>query len=396
MVTASDIFIGRQPVFNRNLELAAYELLFRSHGSERSAEFDCPDHATETVISNAVLGFGMEKLVGPFKAYVNFPESFFHEEVDPPFNSKFIVIEVLENIRPTEQVISGLQRLKNLGFKIALDDFVFKREYLPLLDLADVIKIEVNKISLDKIDLLCSSIRRITDAKLLAEKVETQEVYQACLNAGCDLFQGYFFAKPDVLQGKKISAARLNLLELLKAITEPNVNLEDLESIIKRDVGLSHKLLKMAWHYRSRTMPEFSDIRQVVVFFGLRRVQAWSTMLSLSSTGEVVPEVFVMALTRAEFMRTVAIEEGLGFEDSFYLAGLFSLLDVIMNQPMEDALIQLPLDNRIIEGVINESGDYGRLLNMAKSFEQSKMQDRGAAYGAVYLQAFREALAVLT
>ncbi|WP_373019546.1 EAL and HDOD domain-containing protein [Thiomicrorhabdus sp.] len=394
-MTTADIFIGRQPVIDRNRDLVAYELLFRGSDSHDSAKFDCPDRATESVISNALLGFGIDELVGPYKAYVNFPESFFHAEVEPPFNPNFIVIEVLENIRPTEEVIAGLKRLKSLGFQIALDDFVFKKEYVPFLKLADIIKIEANRLSIDKIPLLFSKIKNLTKAKLLAEKVETREIYQACMNAGCDLFQGYFFAKPDVLKGKKISVAKFNLLELLKGVSDPNISLEELETIVERDVGLSHKLLKMARQYRTSDMPEFSNIREVLMFFGLKRVQAWSTMISMECAGEVVPEIFVMALTRATFMREVAIRECLPFENTFYLAGLFSLLDVIMNQPLEQALSQLPLQQRIVDGLLEERGDYGRLLNIAKSFEQSEAQQSRVNYGDVYLRAFKETLKIL-
>jgi EAL and modified HD-GYP domain-containing signal transduction protein len=131
------------------------------------------------------------------------------------------------------------------------------------------------------------------------------------------------------------------------------------------------------------------------MFFGLKRVQAWSTMISMECAGEVVPEIFVMALTRATFMREVAIRECLPFENTFYLAGLFSLLDVIMNQPLEQALSQLPLQQRIVDGLLEERGDYGRLLNIAKSFEQSEAQQSRVNYGDVYLRAFKETLKIL-
>ncbi|MDX1347158.1 MAG: EAL domain-containing protein [Thiomicrorhabdus chilensis] len=387
----SDIFVGRQPIFDKNSQLVAYELLFRGDASQNQANFECADTATETVIYNAMLGIGLDELVGPHQAYVNFPENFFHAEVDPAFSPQYIVIEVLEDVRPTPEVIEGLSQLKDLGFQIALDDFIFKKEYVPFLKLADVIKLEMHKVPLEKIPLLFSKIKKITQATLLAEKVETREIYKACLNSGCDLFQGYFFAKPEIVEGKKVSVAKLNLLDLLQKIADPQIALNELQLVVERDVGLSHKLLKMAYQYRTRSMPEFDTIKEVMMLFGLKRVQSWTTMLSMAAVNDVVPEVFVMALTRAIFMREIALKERLPAEESYYLAGLFSLLDVIMGQPLEKVLNQLPLSRSIVDGILEEEGDYGRLLNMAKGFEQSKMQKHRSDYGTFYLQAFNDA-----
>lgn len=391
VVSNADIFIGRQPIFDRNGQLNAYELLFRDGLSHNQAVFDCEQTATETVIHNAILGFGLEELVGPYKAFVNFPQSFFHPEVDPAFSPEFIVIEVLERVEPTEEVVAGLLALKEKGFQIALDDFIFKPEFVPFLQLADIIKLEMHTLSADKVALLCQKIRKVSRAKLLAEKVETREIYEACLAAGCDLFQGYFFARPDIVQGRKVSVAKLNLLMLLQKITDPQISLDELQAVVQRDVGLSHKLLKMARQYRTRRMPEFDTLREVMQLFGLKRVQAWATMLSLSAVDEVVPEVFVMALTRALFMRQMAIREGLPGEEGFYLTGLFSLLDTIMGQPMEEALKPLPLSHLIVEGILLGEGDHGRLLKLAQAFEHSQTQVQRSEAGALYLQAFQEA-----
>lgn len=390
-MSETHIFIGRQPIFDKKGQLTAYELLFRENSNKNSAGIDNPEQATEAVINNAILGFGLDELVGPHKAYINFPESFFHAEVDPPFSPEFVVIEVLEDVRPTPEVIAGLHQLKALGYTIALDDFIFKKEFIPFLKLADIIKLELNTLSHEKITLLTTKIRKVTQARLLAEKVETQAVYNACLEGGFDLFQGYFFAKPDIVKAKNVAVGKLNLMLLLQKISDPNINLDDLKLIVEQDVGLSHKLLKMALQYRQQTMPEFETIKEVMMLFGLKRVQSWTTMLSMTSVDDVVPEVFVMALSRAIFMREVAIQDRLAAVDSYYLTGLLSLLDVITHQPLEKVLNELPLNPAMIEGILQQKGDYWRILNMAKSFENATNQSNPSEYSILYLQSFKEA-----
>jgi len=390
VLSDSDIFIGKQPIFDKNNQVVAYELLFRGGVKHNSASFECEDQATETVIHNALLGFGLDELVGSNKAFINFPESFFCAGVDPVFSADSVVVELLETVRPTDEVIAALQELKDQGFQIALDDFVFKKEFIPFLKLADIIKLEVMNLSVEKVPLLFSKIRNVTNAKLLAEKVETKELHQACLEAGCELFQGYYYAKPEIVEGKKVSVARINLLDLLYQINNPNIALEELQAIIERDVGLTHKLLRMAKAYRTRSMPEFNTIREVLTLFGLKRVQSWTTMLSLATIDEVVPEVFVTALSRAIFMRNIALKEGLLSSESFYLAGMFSLLDVIMGQPLDNVLQQLPISQLIIDGLLERNGDYGRLIELAESYEKGQPDIEDAELGQMYLQAFQQ------
>lgn len=386
----SDIFIGKQPIFDKTNQVIAYELLFRGGVQNNSANFECEDQATQTVIHNALLGFGLDELVGSNKAFINFPESFFCPGVDPVFSADSIVIELLEHVRPTEDVITALQELKEKGYEIALDDFVFKKEFIPFLKLADIIKVDVFNVSLDKVPLLFSKIKNVTRAKLLAEKVETREIYQACSDAGCELFQGYYFAKPEIVQGKKVSVARINLLDLLYQINNPNIALEELQAIIERDIGLTHKLLRMAKAYRTHAMPEFNTIREVLTLFGLKRVQSWTTMLSISSIDEVVSEVFITALSRAIFMRNLALKEGLMNPESFYLAGMFSLLDVIMGQPLETVLQQLPISQFIIDGLLEKQGDYGRLIEVTESYERGLSDGDDQEIATLYLQAFQQ------
>jgi EAL and modified HD-GYP domain-containing signal transduction protein len=202
-------------------------------------------------------------------------------------------------------------------------------------------------------------------------------------------FQGYYFAKPEIVTGKQLGVGKINLMQLLEKIVDPELHLSDLEKVIERDVGLSLKILKMADQYRSARMPQFTTLKEVLSLFGLKRVQSWATMMSLTALDDVIPEVFTLARLRAVFMRNVAQNEHLPGIDSFYLAGLLSMLDVIVGQHLEDALMMVPIHEDIKQGLLNGHGEYGRLLNVAESFEKNRA-DEHQHYAIFYFDALKE------
>ena len=228
-------------------------------------------------------------------------------------------IEVLEDIPPTEKVIESINQLKAQGYLIALDDFVYRKRLIPFILAADIIKFDIENVRLKNLKPLFEKIRQISEVKILAERVETREAYQACLDAGADYFQGFYFAKPEVVAGKQMSVGRQNLMLLMTKITDERINLDDLQFIIERDVGLSHKIMKMAQHYRTVGIPEFTCMKEVMMLFGLGRVQSWATLLAMCSIDDMNPEVFNLALVRAIFMRKLAESQSLPNVDSFYL-----------------------------------------------------------------------------
>lgn len=384
------MFVGRQPIFDRKSELFAYELLFRGGFNPNEAEFDSATEATATVVNNSIMGFGLEEIVGNDKAFINFPQSFFHPDSELCFSPENIICEILENVEPTEGVLQGLDKLKKQGFTFALDDFVFKQKFIPFIKLSDYIKIDIETLSLEKIPLILKKIKGITTAKLVAERVETKEQLQVCMDAGFDYFQGYFFAKPEIISGKKLDITRTLLMELLSKLTDEDIMLDELVDIIAKDVGLTHKLLKLATQYRTRNMPTFSTIKEVVVLFGFKRVKSWAAMISMGGLNDISPETFNIARIRAIFMRNCAQHECLEQIDSFYLTGLLSLMDTILGQPMEKALSQLPLNDDIMNGILNNEGDHGRLLDLIKSFEHGDPDQSNPAIIPIYLKSVKE------
>ena len=382
-------FVGRQPILDGNNHIYGYELLFRGGLTPTTAEFDNANSATATVIRNAMMNVGLTELVGDAKAFINFPEAFFLEAKEPIFHHAQTVIEVLEDVPPTEQVVASIKYLKELGYTIALDDFIFKKRFVPFIQMADIIKFDIEHVKPEKLKPLFDKVKSMTNVIILAERVETKEMFEHCKAAGADLFQGYYFAKPEIVTGKQLGVGKINLMLLLEKIVDASLHLDDLEKVIEMDVGLSIKILKMADQYRSARMPSFSTLKEVLSLFGLKRVQSWASMIALTSLDDVIPEVFNLARLRAIFMRNVAHDESLMNVDTFYLAGLFSMLDVIMGQTLEEALSHIPISDAIKAGLLDGQGEYGRLLNIAASFEANRA-DKFQEYATFYFNALKE------
>ncbi|SIN90789.1 diguanylate phosphodiesterase [Sulfurivirga caldicuralii] len=364
--------IGRQPIYNREGSVFAYEFLFRDHAL--SVQDVDPDRATAQVLDTFLMANGVRRLTGGKKAFINFPPAFFEGPFQPPaFGPQTIVIEILETVPATEKVMQTLRALKRMGYTLALDDFVLKSEHQSLLNLADIIKVEILGLTPQQIRHVAKTVRKYTDAALLAEKVETPEIHRACLDGGYDYFQGYFYAKPVTLKTETIEASKLVLLQLLGRINNPNAHLQELAGLVGNDPGLSSRLLLLANQQNTDSAQDlhFHSIFQVLHFFGINRVKAWVSMISLAQFEDLDPEVLRLALIRAHFMARSAAENGED-EDSYYLAGLLSKLDVITQVDMATLLQQMPLDEALKLALLEKQGPMGQLLLSVEKMEQNK------------------------
>ncbi len=390
-----DIFIGRQPIFTKNNNLFGYELLFRNGLDPTRALIECDNIATATVINNAMMDLDFSKIVGNAKAFINFSEDFFTHYVEPCFSPDNIIIEVLEDVPPTPAVIETIKKLKSLGFKIALDDFVFKPQFIPFLQQADIIKIDIENRAVDKLPTIFQKISKFTKAKLLAERVETKEQYDVCKLAGISYFQGYYFAKPEIIKGKKLDISSLHLLELMKKLSDKNITIPELEAVISQDIGLSHKLLKLAVQHQTNSMPEIDSIKRLLNLFGLNKVKSWATTISLTNFDGIVPEVFNIARTRAIFLKHYAQHHKLEQPDTLYLVGLFSLIDTILSQPMDAILDKLPLSDSVKDSLLTREGEIGKALLIIESLERNQSiasDDFEGVHKKFYISALKESL----
>lgn len=365
-----DIFVARQPIFDRNLSVYGYELLFRANTEENQAVILGGDEASAQVMMGAFGDMGLSDVVGKHYAFVNFTEGLLLRENQPFFPRKQVVIEVLENVQVTPKLIQAVRHLKELGYKIALDDYVFNPDFAPLEAYADILKIDILAVGPKK---LIEHAKRLKnhDLKLLAERVETREQYEFCMKLGFDYFQGYFFSKPKIVTGKRLPNNKLLLLELLSKVYDPDVDMHKLSDIISLDVGLSQKLLKFVAEGYPKYQP-ISSIHDAVLRFGLDRLKSWTSMLVLSGVDDKPIELFQTSLIRAKCCELIGEKVGHHSKDSYFIVGLFSTLDAVMESSMQELLEKLKLESHVEQALLNYQGLMGETLELVIGLEKGK------------------------
>lgn len=278
-----DVYVARQPIFDINQKVQAYELLFRSGLDNFFPDID-GDVATSKVISNSFISIGLDELTKGKKAFINFTRKLIVNGAASALPKEVMTIEVLESIEPDEEVLEALFILKHQGYTIALDDFVLKPKFQPFIDLADIIKIDfMGTKKIDRWRIVNSyESKGIT---FLAEKIETSEEFHEAKDIGYTLFQGYFFCKPEIIQGTDIPGYKINYLELLKEINTPNIDFDKMEAIIKRDVSLSFKLLKLINSVAYSFYNKIKSIKHALVLLGILEIKKWLYLVALTEIG---------------------------------------------------------------------------------------------------------------
>lgn len=364
-------FIGRQPIYDRGLDVYAYELLHR-RGKENQATFTDGDLATSQVIINIFLDVGLENLVGSKPAFINITGDFFTGDYPLPVSHEQVVFELLETIAPDTNVIAGVRRLVAQGYRIALDDYLLRDDTLPLLELASFVKLDVLAMTADELARTVERLRHYP-LQLVAEKVETPAHYEMCRALGFDLFQGYFFAHPDVIHTQTTSANRSVVLSLIARLQNPDIELREVEQVIAQDVILSFRLLRYINCATFGLRREVDSIRQALMLLGLATVRNWATLLLLSQIDNHKPrELMTIALIRARMCELLANSDPAIDDNQAFTVGLFSLLDAMLDQPMETLLDQIPLSMPIKLALLDREGELGTLLKTVICYERGE------------------------
>lgn len=365
-----DIFVARQPIFDRRRNVVAYELLFRSGMQNAFGQSD-PNRASVQMMDTTLLGFGLDSLVGDKQAYFNASRDVLvheHWAVLPPSRS---VIEVLESITPDAEVAAACAGLKKSGYRLALDDFVFRPEYELLLPMVDVVKVDfLVTTGAARADLARRfAARGIT---MLAEKVETYEEFRAGLDAGYDLFQGYFFCRPEMFKGKDIPASKTNLLRLMQEINRPDLEFDQLEALIKGEVTLSVRLLRFLRSAGFGWRHEVETIEQALRILGERAVRKWASLVVLTLIGEdKPPELVTTTLVRAQLCEQLGAEAALPERQAdLFLVGLLSTLDAMLDRPMAEVLEQLAVSPGVREALLDGDNLLKDTLELAISYDR--------------------------
>ncbi|MDH5256615.1 MAG: HDOD domain-containing protein [Gammaproteobacteria bacterium] len=368
--------IGRQAIYKRDLDVVGYELLYRPSPEVNSAngEFDGIT-ATGEVILNAFLEIGIETLVNDKFAFINLTQEYVEGVIAIPFDSGSVVLEILENIDPTPIVIQGIERLRSRGFTIALDDFVFDEHLMPLVPFADIIKVDIMGLSDDELEAGIERLQQNFEGKLLAEKVETQAEFDMCKDLGFDYFQGYFLEKPVVVKGQKMPANKVATLQLLQRLQDTEVEFEELEAIIKNDASLSFKLLRYINSPSFNLGGNISSIKQALILLGLGTLKRWMMIVVLAGESGKSKDLISKALCRAHMCELLAKLLKLKNQDQYFLVGLFSILDAMLEQDITDILKQIPLPEELNLALLEEKGNMGKILKCVIAYEHGKWED---------------------
>jgi len=384
---SENVLLARQPIYDDNLSVVAYELLFRpskaeqhSDNQENQADWD-GDKATSQVIINAMAEIGLHSVADNKPAFINFTQRWL--ESPPPFDKKAVTIELLETIKPSPRVIACVQSLVKDGYTIALDDFEFGEEWIPLLKLVQIVKVDVLVYTGEKLEALIKQLEPF-QVKLLAEKVENYAVYEHCKTLGFVMFQGYFFCRPQNITGTAIPANKLVVMKLLAELQKPDVEIADLESLITNDPSLSIKLLRIFDSAAFTLRSKVDSVRKAIVLFGLKQLRSWASVIALSQLSDKPNELIVTTLTRAKMMEMMASHIPGANPDSFFTAGLFSTIDAFFDQTKDVIFNSLPLDENITNALLKFEGEMGVSLRNVIRQEQGHWDQIEWEYLALY------------
>jgi EAL and modified HD-GYP domain-containing signal transduction protein len=378
---SEEFFLARQPILGRDQRLVAFELLFRAAPEHEDAQLTDYAAATAAVISHASQ-LGMRQVVGEQLAFVNVDEVVLMSDFVRFLPPDKVILEILETVQPTPQVITRIVELKELGFKFALDDVIGHSEQVrKLLDLVDVIKIDLQGVDRDELVQLVRTLRNPRQ-KLLAEKVETVEEFQLCLELGFEYFQGYYFARPAILSGKKVTPSELVLLRLLDLIHADAGN-DAIEEAVKRDTLLSLNLLRLVnSHLTGTGAGHVESVSEALVRLGRSQLQRWLQILLYSGPEghiEFNSPLLQMATTRGRLLELMTLTLRPGDTEganNAFTVGMMSLMDALFSVTMDEILDRVEVSPEVRAALLEREGEYGAMLRVAEELETEEC-DRG-------------------
>ena len=378
--TTGSFLVGRQPVFDAEREIWGYELLFRAppgHGHDAES-------MTADVLLHAGLDLGLDRLAGNKRVLVNASRPYLVGEWEVPLPAERTVIEVLEYVEPDAEVVAGCRRLKDEGFMLALDDYVWRPDD-PLLELAQLIKLDVLAIDADDMPELvrvCSAF----GARLLAEKVETREQLEMCRELGFDLFQGYLLSRPEVVSGRALSPSRINCLRLVEHLSDPDTSPVDVQRIIEADPALTVRFLRAAGEGAARGLSRpVRSIAEGAVLLGQRKMRSWATLMLLADASSGVPDQLCLAMVRGRLCELIATTVAPDLESSAFTTGVLSALDVLMSAPLRGILAELSLADELNHAVIDHDGHLGRILSDVLDWELGRYPELASGVTAAQM-----------
>lgn len=369
-----EVYVGRQPIFDRYNNVLGYELLYR-RSLNNFYEGNDADKDTAEVINNAFFVMHFDDLTEGTKAFINFTETMIVENVPMLLPKESLIVEILEQSIVTQELIESCIKLKLAGYKIALDDFVFDEKFVSLLNIVDIVKIEFSRVSLfDQRQLMHRYKNKIL---FLAEKVETREEYELALNMGYDYFQGYFFSKPVIYKGKDIAVLNTNIIRIINELYSIDPDFNRINQIIESDLGLSYKILKVSNTVYFEARYEIKSIKQAIVRLGISELKRWFNILLVKDIQIVENKDLIKnSIIRAKFMELIALESAHKMDHlDYFMVGMFSSIDILLNRDMTSIVDELPFTQQVKEALLGNDNPIQNVLKTVLNLEYSKLNE---------------------
>jgi EAL and modified HD-GYP domain-containing signal transduction protein len=382
------VVVARQPIFDAGWDVVAYELLYRpmSEGADPVG----PEAMTAGVLATTFSELGLDLLVGDRPAHINVTREFLLDVRPLPLDPHRTVIELVEDQVVDAALVEVLAEAVDAGFTLALDDFRYAPKMEPLLDLATIVKLDVQALSKAELE---AEVRKLEPRRLrlIAEKVETADEYEICREMDFAAYQGYFFALPELSRTPATPTRELGTLAAL-ASTDVETSLETLESIVRRDAGLSHKLLRYANSAHVSPLRPIASLRHALTMIGAVAIRRWGLLLALSGLRDAPNHLLSTAMQRARMSELLAPSMQAGADRAF-TAGLFSLLDAMTGRELDDVVGELPFDDRLTDALLRREGPEGRVLKATLAYERGAFEDAAElARPEVLADAYQQAI----
>ncbi|RJG48671.1 EAL and HDOD domain-containing protein [Motilimonas pumila] len=368
-------FVARQPILNQHQNLVAYELLFRDSAENVFPQIDS-EYATKKLVSDTFLNLGLNKIANDKVCFINFTETAILQSLPLLLPKEHVVIELLEDIKPSDELLAQVKMLAQRGYKLALDDFEYNDAWERFFPYIKLIKFDLRLSSMASIKAVMDRCRP-HKMKYLAEKVETHEEFQQAKALGFDFYQGYFFSKPEMLQQKELSHSQINIMELLAEVNKAELNFSRIDNIFSRDVSLSYKLLMFVNKLVKSNAKSITSFRQAAVYLGEEQLKKFVSLIATTQTDLDKPsELYLMSVARGRFCENLAaLHKTNILPSNAFLAGLFSLLDSLLDQPLESLLENIPIDDEIVAALLQQQGPLAQYIAAIGYFEKGQWQD---------------------
>lgn len=364
----AEIFVGRQPIYTRDLDVYAYELMSHPASADKG-ESIAGDKATSQVIINAFMDIGIDKLVGNKIAFITLTEHFLKSDYELPLPADRVILKIPAYIDINDDVIEGCKRLAAAGFKLAMDNYLQHPKLQPLASLITVMDIDVEHLSTVEIRAQLKILKKLHPI-VLADHVKNHEIYDMCREAGVDYIQGYFLNRPRIVSGESLDANQMSVINLLSILHNPETESEAIVDIISKDVALSYKILQLMNSAFFSCSTKIDSIQRATVMLGRKQLCTWASLMALSGMNNKPREQVRLSMIRARSCELLAEKANIKSRDSFFTVGMFSSLDLLLDRSLEDLLEPLPLADNIVAALLNREGELGDALNCTLAQEE--------------------------